>query len=417
MAETPYTKWYNEGTAAFTKGSTTVTGTSTYWTSAGIKAGDILIDSDGKLHEITSVDSATSITLGKTYTGTTGSGKSYSIIRTFNSTMNASIAAQLATLLNEFEQRYDLDMQTITGKSAYDIAKANGYAGTQAQWLESLKAAGEWSSASSRLTTLESAKTSHDTSIATLTNRSRGFEVDSANAHNSIYRGKNLGTQITDAQWEAVSAGTFEDLYIGDYWTINGYQYIIAAFNWCDIGGNFMILWQFTSATAVANGTDHPSSFSPLADGTAVTISTGIAGSHWYETLVANDEVLEQNFGDHLIRNSSVLFSTSTAVSNGRITGVKNESDGIARCLPTCANFGIYGNGIVMPEYPGDGRTNVTRLVKLPLAQYRGFWTWQQTCAYDSFHTSNSLVGGWDRTLVWVDLNAGLSVRPLVGVH
>ena len=38
--------------------------------------------------------------------------------------------------------------------------------------------------------------------------------------HNSIYRGKYLGTSVTTAQYTAISAGTFEDLYIGDYRTI-----------------------------------------------------------------------------------------------------------------------------------------------------------------------------------------------------
>lgn len=39
-----------------------------------------------------------------------------------------------------------------------------------------------------------------------------------AGAHNSIYRGKRLGSSVTAAQWKAIKNGTFEDLYIGDYW-------------------------------------------------------------------------------------------------------------------------------------------------------------------------------------------------------
>ena len=56
--------------------------------------------------------------------------------------------------------------------------------------------------------------------------------VDNAGFHNSIYRGKYLGTSFTAAQQAAVAAGTFEDLYIGDYWTIGGINYRIAAFNY-----------------------------------------------------------------------------------------------------------------------------------------------------------------------------------------
>ena len=53
-----------------------------------------------------------------------------------------------------------------------------------------------------------------------------------ADARNSIYRGKYLGSSYTPAQQQAVSSGTFEDMYIGDYWTIGGINYRIAAFNY-----------------------------------------------------------------------------------------------------------------------------------------------------------------------------------------
>ena len=51
-------------------------------------------------------------------------------------------------------------------------------------------------------------------------------------SHNAIYRGKYLGTSVTEAQYAAISAGTFDDLYIGDYWTIGGINYRIAAFDY-----------------------------------------------------------------------------------------------------------------------------------------------------------------------------------------
>lgn len=53
-----------------------------------------------------------------------------------------------------------------------------------------------------------------------------------AGSHNAIYRGKHLGAAVTAAQWAAIAAGTFDDLYIGDYWTIGGVNYRIAAFDY-----------------------------------------------------------------------------------------------------------------------------------------------------------------------------------------
>lgn len=63
------------------------------------------------------------------------------------------------------------------------------------------------------------------------------FENDSdykknAGYHNSIYRGKNLGTSVTAAQYAEISAGTFADMFIGDYWVIGGYTWRIAAFDY-----------------------------------------------------------------------------------------------------------------------------------------------------------------------------------------
>lgn len=54
---------------------------------------------------------------------------------------------------------------------------------------------------------------------------------NSAAGHNSIFRGKNLGTSYTSAMSKAIQNGTFDDLFVGDYLTINGTVYRIAGFN------------------------------------------------------------------------------------------------------------------------------------------------------------------------------------------
>lgn len=52
-----------------------------------------------------------------------------------------------------------------------------------------------------------------------------------AGYHNSIYRGKNLGNTVTDDMYASITAGTFDDMFVGDYFTINGRVYRIAGFN------------------------------------------------------------------------------------------------------------------------------------------------------------------------------------------
>lgn len=45
--------------------------------------------------------------------------------------------------------------------------------------------------------------------------------------HRNIFRGKNLGTSVTDTQKSAIQDGTFKDLFVGDYWVINSVNWRI----------------------------------------------------------------------------------------------------------------------------------------------------------------------------------------------
>lgn len=56
--------------------------------------------------------------------------------------------------------------------------------------------------------------------------------MSTAAYHNSIYRGKNLGSSFTAEQKAAIAAGTFKDMFIGDFWTIGGVTYRIADFDY-----------------------------------------------------------------------------------------------------------------------------------------------------------------------------------------
>ena len=107
---------------------------------------------------------------------------------------------------------------TLYGKSAYEVACSNGYVGTEAQWLEGLKAAGEWQARNTRTAFINDVENTPYALRA-------GF-------HNSIFRGKNLGASVTDAQWAAIASGKFDDMFIGDYWVIGGIYYRIAHFDY-----------------------------------------------------------------------------------------------------------------------------------------------------------------------------------------
>lgn len=50
--------------------------------------------------------------------------------------------------------------------------------------------------------------------------------------HGQIFRGKSLGSTFTTAQQQAVSDGSFHDLWIGDYWESGEIKYRIADFDY-----------------------------------------------------------------------------------------------------------------------------------------------------------------------------------------
>lgn len=53
-----------------------------------------------------------------------------------------------------------------------------------------------------------------------------------AATHNAIYRGKYLGDTVTAEQTAAIADGSFDELFIGDYWTMGGVNYRIADFDY-----------------------------------------------------------------------------------------------------------------------------------------------------------------------------------------
>lgn len=53
-----------------------------------------------------------------------------------------------------------------------------------------------------------------------------GSDIDTI--HNGCFRGKFLGTSITAEQLNAIYTGTFDDIYVGDYWTVNSVNWRVA---------------------------------------------------------------------------------------------------------------------------------------------------------------------------------------------
>lgn len=180
---------------------------------------------------------------------------------------------------------------------------------------------------------------------------------DNAGAHNSIYRGKNLGTTVTEEQWEAISSGTFTDLYIGDYWVIGGVNWRIAAFDYYLNCGDT----SFTKHHAVIV----PDTCLYNAQMNTTNVTTGAyKGSAMYTAnLTQAKSTINSAFGSSHVLSHRIYLSN--AMSNGRASaGEWTDSTVDLMC-----EHMVYGSGIFSPVSDGSNVPNNYRVEKgqLPL--------------------------------------------------
>ena len=138
-------------------------------------------------------------------------------------------------------------------------------------------------------------------------------------SHRMIYRGKNLGTSFTTEQSQAVQNGTFTDMYIGDYWVINGktrrigdIDYFIHCGDNVDLGHHLLMVDDGVdlvgdgSTTHFMNDTD--------------TTAGGFKGSKMWQSTIPNQILpdITTAFGSHLLTHREYI---SNAVNNGVPTG------------------------------------------------------------------------------------------------
>ena len=206
MAETAHTSWYRPGTVNVTSGSTKITGSNTKWLTAGINPGATFrLDGWPYGYEVASVVSDTEIQLARPYYGSNLSNQSYSIDRNFQSTLPADLASRTATVMGKYENYIDTDMATVTGESAYQIAKRLGKttAATESAWIDELKSGTEYT---------------------TYKNAVNALLANEAGNHNAMFFDKNLGA-FTDAISATIRNGAFEGIYPGCYFDFSNIAY------------------------------------------------------------------------------------------------------------------------------------------------------------------------------------------------
>lgn len=130
--------------------------------------------------------------------------------------------------------------------------------------------------------------------------------------HRMFYRGANLGSTVKTEQTAAIQNGSFKDLWIGDYWIINGVNWRIVDFDyWFGMGFS-----KFTKHHAVIM----PDTV--LASGKmneSATTASGYTGSQMYTTnMVAAKSAITSAFSSSVLKHREFL---TNAASGGQPTG------------------------------------------------------------------------------------------------
>lgn len=192
---------------------------------------------------------------------------------------------------------------------------------------------------------------------------------NNAGAHNAIYRGKSLGSTVTTAQYNAIKAGTFEDLYIGDYWTIGGVNYRIAAFDYYLNSGDTSCTTHhavIVPDTCLYNAQMHNTSSGQWESGAANTTAGGYVGSDMYtKNLETAKTTIKNAFSGHVLKHRIYL---TNAVADGRASaGAWCDSEVDLMCEQM-----VYGSGIFSPVSDGSNVPANYRIEKsqLPLFQH-----------------------------------------------
>lgn len=234
-----------------------------------------------------------------------------------------------------------------------------------------------------------------------------------AGAHNAIYRGKSLGSTVTTAQYAAIKAGTFDDLYIGDYWTIGGVNYRIAAFDYYLNSGDTSCTTHhvvIVPDTCLYNAQMHNTSSGGWESGAANTTAGGYVGSDMYKSnLEQAKTTIKSAFSGHVLKHRIYL---TNAVANGRASGgawCDSEVDLMCEQM-------VYGSGIFSPVSDGSNVPVNYRVEKsqLPLFQHepsricnRAAW-WLRDVITASYFAYVYLYGGAN----YGGASISLGVRP-----
>lgn len=196
--------------------------------------------------------------------------------------------------------------------------------------------------------------------------------ANNAAAHNGIFRGKNLTNVYTVDQIVAkIANGTFEDLYIGDYFDITiSTSYTTNEKVRCILAG-FDMYWNngdtaFNRHHAVIvpkNCFNKTAAMNP----TNTTVGGFIGSDMWKTILPAYQTALQAALGNHILLHRTLLTNTINADLNSNagagFKGASSNWEWIDTYLSLLSEIQVYGSNVFSSSFYDTGCDNL----QLPL--------------------------------------------------
>ena len=204
---------------------------------------------------------------------------------------------------------------------------------------------------------IQNLQTTNKTVIGSINELNSKSIGNNAGGHNSVFRGKNLGSSVSPSQWSAIQNASFDDIFVGDYWAIGGVNWRIAALDYFYNTGDTaltkhhaVIVPDTQLYTANMNDTDS-------------TEGAYVNSKMRTENLEQAKTQIKNAFGSSHVLSHRLYLSNAT--TNGKASGGSwYDAD-----VEIMTEHMLYGNGVFSPVSDGSSIPNNYRVEKsqLPL--------------------------------------------------
>lgn len=206
--------------------------------------------------------------------------------------------------------------------------------------------------------------------------------------------GNSLGTSLTSAQKTAISNGTFDGIHIGDYWTIDGIQYLVADFDYWYRKGDT----DFNKHHVVLINNTFSGNFAACTMNATNITEGGYMGSRMYTETIPNvNTTLKSAFGDNLLTHRELLVN---AVTDGKPSAA-TWADSTADLLNEFMVYGCRIHGAqAAASTPGGNYTIDTSQLKIfelkpeLIGARRAGWTWLRDVVSSTVFAFAGVSGG-----------------------